>query len=309
MGYKKPIKIVLALGIGAIVLYYIVQTLIQNADQLREYEFVFRSDFLIVSFVLLLVSHIFLPLIWKRILSCFNVNVGYADALEILFLSYLARYIPGKVFTVVSQVGLAKEKQISMEVSLTTAVIYQLLGVFVGFEVFILTFILWPEVALSLKATAVAAGLIVLIISTRTGVIVRLVKFAIRRIKGSDAIFELSGRESLRLQGFLLISWIWYAVALHFLLNAFAEMPFVNTLIIMGIQAISWLISYYVLIAPGGIGVREGVQIIMLKKLFLPTLSVLIPVVLRLWMTMGDVLIFLVGLGVRYGRRAKRPVL
>ncbi len=305
MRINKPLKIVLSLLIGGIVLYYIVRTLAGNAGQLREYEFAFRYGWWVLSFALLLVSHLLLPWIWSLLLGCFGVSVGYADSLEVLFLSYLARYVPGRVLTILSQVGLAREKKIPAEVSASTAVLYQLINFFAGIEVFFLTLLFWPNLALVSKAVALAAGLILIAVSTRTSIVRTVVRAAIKKFKGTEAPFELTALRVLAIQLLLLSSWLVYAGAIYCLLRSFLETDPAGAMIVTGIQAVSWLVGYYTLISPGGLGIREGVQIVMLKGFFPPALAVLIPVVLRLWMSVGDILVFSMGLIVRLKRRRR----
>jgi len=236
----------------------------------------------------------------------FGLPVSYADSLEVLFLSYLTRYVPGRVLTVLSQVGLAREKKIPAEVSATTAVLYQLVSVLAGLEVFFLTLLVWPELAIVSKAVALAAALVLVFVSTRTGLVRTAVRAVIKKIKGTEAPFELSARQVLAIQLVLLSSWLVYAGAIYCLLRSFLETDPAGALIVTGIQAVSWLVGYYTLFSPGGLGVREGVQIFMLKGFFPAALTVLIPVVLRLWMSLGDILVFLVGALVRFQRRRRR---
>jgi hypothetical protein len=305
MRLNRTVKITLSLLIGGIVLYYIIRTLAGSAGQLRDYDFTFRYGWLALSFALLLISHLLLPWIWSLLFKCFGLSVSYADSLEVLFLSYLTRYVPGRVLTVLSQVGLAGQKKIPAEVSASTAVLYQLVNFMAGVEVFFLTLLWWPKLALVSKAVAQAAALILIFVSTRTGIVRTVVRAAIKKFKDTAAPFELTAFKVLVIQAVLLSSWLIYAGAIYCLLRSFMETDLSGGLIVTGIQAISWLVGYYTLVSPGGLGVREGVQIVMLRGFFPPALSVLIPVVLRLWMSVGDILVFLVGVMVRLGRRRR----
>jgi uncharacterized membrane protein YbhN (UPF0104 family) len=299
MGYKKPAKIVLALIIGAAVVYYVVRTLHDNAAQLKEHNFVFRYDYLAISYLLLIANQAIVPVMWKRICNCFGVKISYRDSLEVLFLSYLTRYVPGKVLTVVSQVGLAREKKVPVEFSFPTAILLQIFNIIVGLQVFVLTFLLWPETNLAAKSAVLLAGVVVLLASLQTRFLRKAVRFALNKLKRSEVSFDMPWTESLALQGLLLASWGLYCPAVYFFMRSFWDISPVQCLIVTGIQAISWLIGYYTLISPGGIGVREGVQIVLLGRAFSPPFTVLIPIALRLWMTVGDILVFSVGLAVR----------
>jgi uncharacterized membrane protein YbhN (UPF0104 family) len=69
-----------------------------------------------------------------------------------------------------------------------------------------------------------------------------------------------------------------------------------NCLIMMGIFSISWLLGYYVFIFPSGLGIREGVQVYLLSYFFPPSISIVIALVCRIWMTLGDGIISLIAI-------------
>ena len=67
-------------------------------------------------------------------------------------------------------------------------------------------------------------------------------------------------------------------------------------IIIVGTFSISWLVGYYTFLSPGGLGVQEGVQVYLLNFFFPSPISIVIALASRLWITIGDILVFLLAL-------------
>jgi hypothetical protein len=299
MKLKRLLRSTAAVAIGAVVLYFVVRTLRASAGELRGSRFDFEFWLVIASFAVLAASNLLLPWAWKIICGFFGVQLRYADSLQIQFLSYITRLVPGRVLTLLSQVAVAKEKQIPPLISVATAVIFQVFGTIVGVQIFLLSVLLWPGLGGAVTAVCVVIWCLLFALSLWSGAIEAVVAAIMKRIKGQAVAFRMSRKNALAIQAILLASWAIYALALHVLMNSFGEFTFAQSGIITGSQAASSLIGYYTFISPGGLGVREGAQMALLGRHVIPSLAVLIPIVLRVWMTLGDIMLFLVGVIIR----------
>lgn len=299
MSGKRALKTGAALLIGAVVLYFIIATLRENGDQLRERIDTFVYWKIVLSYLVLAASNLFLPWVWRRLCSFFDVRLEYTDALQILFLSYITRLVPGRVLTLLSQVAVAREKQVPAHISVATAVIYQIYGTVVGLQVFLFSVLLWPGVPYGVRVLCVALGAVLFVAALWSRALEALVAAAMRLVKRPAAAFRLRALDAAAVQLVLWMCWLVYWYALHLLLTSFMTVSYAQSAIVTGIQAASALIGYYTFISPAGLGVREGTQMALLARHFLPAFAALIPVVLRVWMTIGDVLMFCVGVAVR----------
>ncbi len=97
--------------------------------------------------------------------------------------------------------------------------------------------------------------------------------------------------------------WIIFGVGVYLLLNSFYAIEFNQTVILCGIFAISVIVGIFSFFVPAGLGVREGVQSYLLS-LFIPvSMAILISLVMRVWMTLGELVCFIIAL------KIKRPKL
>lgn len=91
-----------------------------------------------------------------------------------------------------------------------------------------------------------------------------------------------------------LISWLTYAVAFKILLQSLGFDNNINILLIAAILSSSWLIGY-LSPTPGGIGVREGIMILLISSLDnLSEAAYVIAVIARLWFLSGELLLVLI---------------
>jgi len=94
-------------------------------------------------------------------------------------------------------------------------------------------------------------------------------------------------------------------VGYYFMINSFFSIDIKDCIIIVGIYAISWLIGYYAIIFPGGLGISEGVQVYLLSKFFPLSISIIIALVWRLWVTLSECIISCIALiSIRYRKGA-----
>jgi uncharacterized membrane protein YbhN (UPF0104 family) len=71
-------------------------------------------------------------------------------------------------------------------------------------------------------------------------------------------------------------------------------LPARDLLIFPGAFAMSWIVGLLVVWAPGGLGVREGLFALLLDPIMTGAINVLVGLLSRIWVTLSEVLVFLV---------------
>jgi uncharacterized membrane protein YbhN (UPF0104 family) len=95
------------------------------------------------------------------------------------------------------------------------------------------------------------------------------------------------------------VDWMIFGVAVYFLINSFYQIDLQQTVVLCGIFALSVLAGIASFFVPAGLGVREGVQSYLLG-LFIPlSAAVLISLVMRAWMILGETGCFFAALKVK----------
>ena len=287
--------------------WFVVGSITRDARAVDRLSLTIQWDMVALSIPFLIASHAVLPLAWRRISRFFGYPLSYRSAAAILFVSNIARYVPGRILTVLSQVTLSARDAIPARVSLATAIFYLLVTSWVAVEVSLLTFGLRPDTPRTGKAFAALALLGLLLLSTKTGLVARGPLARLVGSPGGGAVRGLRARDALLLHALLASMWVPLFIGIHLLLAGLASLPLHASLWVTGTLATSWLVGFWLFLTPGGIGVREGVQMFLLGPLLPAPLPALIPVVLRVWMTVGDLLVLGAGMVARSRRLEAMP--
>jgi hypothetical protein len=106
-----------------------------------------------------------------------------------------------------------------------------------------------------------------------------------------------------------LLEWSTFTIGLYIMIKSFYSIDINQIIIIVGTFSISWLVGYYTFLSPGGLGVQESVQVYLLTFFFPSPISIVIALASRLWITIGDILIFLLALALTiHDKRLHRSV-
>ena len=236
---------------------------------------------------------------WQIILEGLGYKMSFARSWWVITASFLAKYIPGHVWAVGGRMILCKAEGVSEKIS-GTAMIIEMMGLLLGSllaGIVCIPFMLAQGVPSWIWLMILpAAILIVLLFSPLLFALLRWsAKIFLKRevtLATSPARFGaavLLYFISALIQGaafFCLIRAI-YPISLKFLPGA------------IGLYNGAWAVGFLSLITPGGLGVREGAMAFLLKYFIPVPLAVIISILARLWITLFEVLVALIGLKFR----------
>jgi uncharacterized membrane protein YbhN (UPF0104 family) len=130
-----------------------------------------------------------------------------------------------------------------------------------------------------------------------------------------NAVLRLLRRERLeqplRWRGVLvattwsLIMWLCYGVHLALLARPVASSGHHVFVLATGAYALAWVVGFLIVVAPAGVGVREGMLVVALAPAMSASAATALALVSRLVMTAGDFVWAAVAVAVR--KRAVRP--
>ena len=244
---------------------------------------------------------LFMSMPWVRFVRILSgTNIPMKDALPVYTKSNLMKYVPGNIFQYVGRNQLAADLKIS-HVDVACATVLDIVCSMV--TPLLLIVVLMGKNMLELIRTYSTNFLLVL----GAGIAVLVLLLLLLRWKFREPLqryFEkyrklLNRKILIRVLGvFLLyvvqyiISTAMYAVPAVFLFDVPAE----KLGLFLGTYLFSWIIGFITPGAPGGIGIREAVMMLMCGS-FLDTNTIMLyAVTMRLISTFGDIAAFLVGL-------------
>jgi glycosyltransferase 2 family protein len=223
---------------------------------------------------------------------------------RIWFLSNLARYVPGNVWSYVGAVELARREGVARRTTLAVMALTQVLSVGVallaGLPVLLAERARLGRPAL-LGAVVVAAGAGLAAVFRR-----RLLGLARRRMPGFDpaGLTPSAGTVALLVAGYALY-WAVTGLAFAALVASLYPLAPADVPLVMAAYAAAYAAGFLALLTPAGLGVREGVLVVALAPVLPAGPALVVALLSRVWM----MLVELAGAGVAHlADRCRTPV-
>lgn len=245
-----------------------------------------------------------LALAWREMLCGVGVSKHWRELVAIIGTTQIAKYVPGNIGQYLGRAAVSFANGIPAQAFAITLVLETLLVVVAALAVGVGTAVfstigldlvrskLWQLSVILILAAGIAGGLLMFR---------ELAPQLLRRVAPRHA--SLLGNQILPPRNRLVRAFILYCLAnlcvgsglvilAHWLLPDSEH----ATALLVGCSALAWVVGFATPGAPAGLGVREGLLLLMLGPVFTPALAGILIIALRLATTLGDVLWFLAGL-------------
>ncbi len=244
---------------------------------------------------------------WRRTVAAWGERLGWADAARIWFISNLGRYVPGKVWQIGAMGVLAQERGVSPLAATGSAVVVNIVSVIAGLGVVVATggrVLARYAGEVAALATVLAVALVVLPLG------VTLAMRVYNRFTGRElSLGALPPRALLVALFGTSAAWLLYGIAFRWFALGVGAPPVAGLASYTAAYTLSYLLGYLVLLAPGGIGVREGALVASMTQLDLASVgeATVVALTSRLWLTALEVApgVLLLALGAT--RRPAQP--
>lgn len=290
---KRLIQSLVSIGSGIVVVVVLLISLYRNHDFFQEQHLTFSPVLFGISLLLLILDYLCIPSVWCRILESLGISLSYRKAFCIQYLSHLGRYIPGKLWSYVAQSYLAAQEHVSLAETLCSNVILMCLMHLSGLLIFALTFLAWDVFTFFTRCLLVLLSFSLIYCLFRMHVLERGINVVLARLTNRQITFRCKSLHYAPLICTIALSWFVFTIGLHIMVTSFYAVDLRQSCTIVGIFSISWLSGYYAFLSPGGLGIQEGIQVYLLTFFFPLPISIVIAFALRLWMILGDIMIFL----------------
>jgi hypothetical protein len=294
----------LAYGVVALATVFFVREMVRRFDDIPAIEWTSAAiGVALLSCLTMLVVIAMIGLMWFLLLKDQGVNLPLGKAIQIVGLSQIGKYLPGNVGQFAGRAVLAKQEGIALGVSASTMMIEALWTLAIGAG-FAATALLWFTDTSSLHLPHVGipelAGLTVaLLFLPWCGIhlLNRLMPGLSRKIGGGTLVapprlFTAVAVSALVAATFFLLGWIVQSHA-----ERFFHVPDARWVEITVLFTAAWLVGYVIPGAPGGLGVREALMLVLLTPILGAGPAVGVGITVRLATMAGDGLAFLLALG------------
>jgi glycosyltransferase 2 family protein len=254
--------------VGVSIVLLAIRALVQNWDQLRSQplEWQIRPGWLVLSLAVIWLMYALLILGWRSMLSGWGQRLDGWSAARIWVLSSLGKYIPGKVWAVAGMALLSQRAGVAAWAATGSAVVMQVLAIGTGAAVAGLAG------ARLLESAQPGTGAVLVLLVAGAIITVGLLLWPpflrrLLRLAAPQAVGERqpTGRGIVVGIATNLIAWLGYGLALWLLGRGLLPASGLGIRLAIAVFTASYLAGFLALFAPGGIGVREGLFILMLQ--------------------------------------------
>lgn len=301
----KLLRRILIPVIILLIFYFLVRSIIAHWQKVPFAEIKFEVNFLIISILFLLASSFAGNFAWCKNLRFLGAKIRYFQALSVIGISQMGKYIPGKVWSVGGRVLLARRYGVS---EITTSASILIETITLSLSAFVLFFISLFSFGGSLPSKFYLSFLFLplSLFFLHPAILKRLIALGGKILRRPVVIPDLESKKVIGVYAIYFISWFLHSSGFFFLVHSIYPVSFANFFRVIGAFSCAWVLSFGILFIPGGFGVREGILAFLLK-FFLPTpIAALLSLLGRLWTTLGEVIILIIAFLVKMAPRMNR---
>ncbi len=283
---KKPIlSYLLTVVVLGAVGYYIYR----NVDQIRDFNFDFDLIFLAASFFSAIIGFLLSFFIWERLSASFGLSAPRLSSAKAFYKSQLGKYIPGNVGLMIVRLD-AYRGYSRKTVALATGVEY--IASFTSACVMVLLGTLLIDIPLPAYVRWLALGMLLLLLAALYPPLLKTLSNRFFRLLKREPIEEFpTYSKMLSFVGLYVIVGLFFGLNLFLVLNSLSYVGIEHYFAVTGTFWAAALIGIAAIFAPSGIGVREGVLLLVLPAI-IPEPTVIVGTILsRLVFTAAELLL------------------
>lgn len=299
-GMRRGIWVALQVAVFALVAWAVWKRLAPELAGVRAADFTRwrpSAGYLVAATIGLTLLHLMQAYLWRRIVIDMGARPPDArTTIRVYFLAGLARFIPGSVWQFAGLAALGQQSGIPALASTAAGVFGNLAFLVTGVLFLALTLPGVPGIgALLLAVAAAGAAVVAVFVFSATSAGARLRAWGGRRApQRLRPALEMAARiRPSHAAGWTLgyaASWTLLGASFALFTAAFVPGALLQWRQLAGVMAASYIAGYLVIVAPGGLGVREGVMVRLLAGLIPAPAAVLVALAHRLWFFVAEFL-------------------
>ena len=260
----------------SIVIIAVIAVVWKNISEISRYNFELDYGCFIAGSALIVINYIFCFLIWHRLTITLGLHVPMIKAARGWFLSYLGKYVPGKIALLLVRMdayrGFSKSK-----VAVATIIEY-IVAITASCLVLLISLSFSPASIPEYVRWIAGVGAALMLFALYPPFLRKLINRGFKLLKKTPLIEVPTFRNILLFIGAYIIAFLLSGFALFLIFNSLSPVSFKYYLSITGIYSIAGLIGLAAFFAPSGIGIREGVLFLILPA-FIPMPTVIVGVI------------------------------
>jgi len=299
---RRARTLVLIPVVGA-VLVSLGLTVYSSWETLARYDWQFDLRYLGVSFACYSVALFLSVLTWHAIIRCLAGFTDFTTNARVYLYSAIAKRLPGVVWYIASRLYLYQQEGIAKTITSTGLALETAMMIVAGMVVYLGSLLLGQWGLLGGGSPWLWLGLApLLVVMVQPSLLIRAVNAVLVRLGRARLEVRVRRQDSLLWVALYAANWVAGGLSLYFLTLAIHPLPAAALFDVVGIVALSGVLSLIAFFVPGGWGIRE-VSLTLALRPYLPLpLALAVPLLFRLWLIVGE--IFWVGVSMALSSRS-----
>jgi uncharacterized membrane protein YbhN (UPF0104 family) len=285
-------KLVLKWAIVIAIFIFLGKMVWANWKQVKETPFTLRPFPLILSTIIFIFSYFIQIWAWYLITLKLKIALSPSETLKSWFYSQLGKYLPGKIWLLLSRFHFYESKGQSKRV-VSVAIYLEVVTMIVAAGlIFLAALILFEEMASIYAGKTfwwILLPFILAFICLHPRLLQKILNWTLIQFKREPVSLSISYFDILWILLVCIISWVIGGVGFYlFVASVFPVAP-QYILFLTGALAISSILGLIAIFAPSGLGVREGALAYLLSFIVATPVAVVISILTRIWMTLIEI--------------------
>lgn len=295
-------KLLLAFLLIIVVSYFYLQEFNKNPIDFSFLGGAVNVYYLTFALLLCLLSYLVEVIIWKVVLNnqFDRKEITIQEVFAILYASGMFRYLPGRIWILTAQslwlkkYGITKSQILYINLICIIELIF--LSLYLG-----LVYLVMYTSSLSSSLILILFLFLLLVNILFNGYNKRLMNKVFVLIKKITTIemkpINISFNSMAVIQLICACSWVLTGLAVYFLAKGLGlEILLLDTIPVAASMCLSWFAGILVVVLPAGVGVREGLMLVMLKPVLAAQTALLLPLVSRLLLLFSEAILGIVAM-------------
>ncbi len=288
---KKIIQLSLILSIFG----YLAFQIYKNWGLIKQVDWNINFFSMAFSLIMLLFGGVIISLNWLLILRFNGEKITFLDSTRNWAMANLGKYIPGKVVQYASRIylfdrlGIRKEQTI---VYMILEIIYMLDSCLLVFGAINLVQPLGKSVfSLGMKGIIFSIVLLINMLVLHPVILQKIVYIGGRIFRREvKLIVQITFKHSVWLIVMNILFWVLYGLSFSVFINSFIPLHLRTHLFLIEVNTVAHFIGVLSVVAPGGLGVREGVLTYFLGSLSNLGFAGILSIIWRIWGIVGEII-------------------
>lgn len=273
----------------AVALVFLIRLTLKYGQEIPTDRLIGMWPALLVALSVLVLLRVYQAFLWGRVLLALGGSLRLRTALSIHTRALLARYIPGNVWHGLGITYWCQQEGVPARTSVASWILENVYTVLGGALAATVTAPWWlvGEALAQFATLCITIPIGLLMVHPR--VLPLLLSAPLRLLKRPPLQVSLSFARSVSFAWLYVLLFLGQGWVLGLLTGWIEPGHTLNPLTLAGIFATAWTVGFLSFITPSGIGVREGVMSLMLARVLPVGSAMLLPILMRILMTLAEV--------------------